>query len=190
MNGLVLAGGQSKRMGVDKSGLLYHGRPQREHLYHLLEIFCAKVFISCREEQAQNWSSDYAYLYDEQAVLGPLAGILRAIHHDSTQAWLVVACDLPLLNQEALSCLVKQRDPKRMATAFINPERQTPEPLLTIWEPHCLEVLETYLEKGFLSPRRILQEQVIRLVAPLEASWLKNINEPKEYQEIIQSLNK
>ena len=49
--GLVLAGGRSQRMGMDKGMLQYHGKPQREYLYEQLEPICSRVFLSIRPEQ-------------------------------------------------------------------------------------------------------------------------------------------
>ena len=46
LHGLVVCGGQSTRMGMDKSQLQYHGVPQREWLYELLQPLCEDVYIS------------------------------------------------------------------------------------------------------------------------------------------------
>ncbi len=51
MNGIILAGGQSSRMGQPKSLLEYHGKPQYQYAAELLNSFCAQVFISCSAEQ-------------------------------------------------------------------------------------------------------------------------------------------
>ena len=49
MNGLVLSGGQSSRMGRDKALIDYHGLPQYAYVYDLLLGFCDKVFISSKK---------------------------------------------------------------------------------------------------------------------------------------------
>ena len=46
LNGLVLAGGQSLRMGFDKGNVNWHGKPQRYHMADMLKPYC-KVVFSC-----------------------------------------------------------------------------------------------------------------------------------------------
>jgi molybdopterin-guanine dinucleotide biosynthesis protein A len=57
MNGLILVGGQSVRMGTDKSQLSYHGKPQWQYLYDLLLPFCQKTYLSCRQNQKDNFTN-------------------------------------------------------------------------------------------------------------------------------------
>ena len=76
--GLVLSGGKSTRMGKDKGLITYHGVPQREYLYQLLEKVCERTFISIREEQASEVSSAVNTIVDEDVFKGPFDGILSA----------------------------------------------------------------------------------------------------------------
>jgi len=46
INGLILAGGKSKRMGQDKGSINYYGKPHREFLAELIAPFC-KVIKPC-----------------------------------------------------------------------------------------------------------------------------------------------
>lgn len=122
--GLVLAGGRSARMGSDKAALDYHGRPQAAHACGLLAPFCARVFVSCRADQACDPAlAGLPQLHDAQEGLGPLGGILTAFAAHPQAAWLVVACDLPHLDAATLAHLVARRDPSRLATAFAGPLR-------------------------------------------------------------------
>ena len=93
LNGLVLAGGKSERMGTDKSLLAYHGRPQREHLYDMLLPVCQKVFVSCNT--AQNANMEIPGIEDRFLGLGPMGGLLSAFQSAPDAAWLTVAGDMP-----------------------------------------------------------------------------------------------
>src|SRR5215216_4480133 len=131
LNGLVLAGGKSTRMGEDKGSLRWHEKEQRYYMADLLKPFCKEVFISCRAEQA-NDIEEYRIIKDEYSEGGPLGAIVSAFHQNDSTGWLVIACDLPLLDTKTISYLVEQRDTSVTATCFQSPHDSLPEPLITI----------------------------------------------------------
>ena len=122
MNGLILAGGKSQRMGKDKALINYHGQAQQYYLYSLLQPYCQQVFISCRKEQIPKYKSEinqnYAFIADKYNNIGPLGGLLSAFNFDSRVGWLVIACDMPYINDLAIDYLIKNRNKEMMATAF------------------------------------------------------------------------
>ena len=190
MYGLVLAGGQSRRMGTDKGALVYHGVPQRQYLYELLENFCEKTYISCRVDQAGSWEEDveYNYLYDRYD-LGPITGIITALDFKPYVTWLVVACDLPYLNEQTIDQLIRQRNPAKIATAFVNPKNDLPEPLLTIWEPQSKPIIEKFIADENTSPLSILKESDVQLLQISQPLVLTNANHPEEYRKALDDLN-
>ena len=181
--GLVLAGGKSERMGKDKSLLDYHGMPQREYAFRLLEGFCEKTFLSVRPDQELGNAIPDAFLG-----LGPYGAILSAFQAFPDKAWLVLACDLPLVNADALQFLIRHRNPAKMATAFKSPLNDFPDPLLAIWEPKSYLHLLQFLAQGFSCPRKALINSDIELLQTRDPEWLKNINTPEEYLEIVEKL--
>lgn len=178
VNGLVLAGGRSIRMGHDKGGIDWHGKPQREHLADLLHTCCAEVFISCRPDQALG--SAYGLLPDTFTELGPYGAILSAFRQQPDRAWLVTACDLPLLDRATLDFLLKNRQPQRVATAFQNPHDQMPEPLITIWEPKSYATLLAFLAQGYSCPRKVLLHSDALILSAPDPAALTNVNTPEE----------
>jgi len=184
MQGLVLAGGQSSRMGQDKGMIKWHGKAQRYHVADLLQEFCPAVYISCRQEQQAGIDAGYRPLPDHQNDLGPISGLMAAFQQKPDCAWLVVACDLPLINAGALGHLIGQRNSKLLATAYENPWDSLPEPLLTIWEPAALPVLQAALSDGKSSLRKVLMQHDIALIRPLELHTLMNANTEQEAARI------
>src|SRR5690606_684836 len=140
-NGLVLVGGKSKRMQRDKGLMKWHEKEQRYHIADLLGAVCEEVFLSCRQEQQSQISSDYQTLTDTFLDLGPYGGILSALRAQPDRAWLVIACDLPLLDANTIHFLIENRNRKFIATTFASPHDGLPEPLITIWEPESYPVL-------------------------------------------------
>ena len=188
--GLVLAGGKSTRMGTDKGLLSYHGKPQREYLYEQMRPLCRDVYLSIRPEQKDSLPEGFASIADENIYRGPLNGLLSAHHAFPEAAWLVVACDLPLIDRQVLEYLIDRRNPDAMATAFATRKTGLPEPLAAIWEPHGLQAAETHLQTAESScPRKFLINTETTLVYPEDDLWVANANEPEEYEALLEKLN-
>lgn len=184
--GLVLAGGQSTRMGKDKGMIAYQGRPHREFLYDLLSELCEDVFISIRPEQRKDIPSNYKTIADRDEFSGPLNGLHSAHLTFPDVAWLVLATDLPLVGKKDLQQLVAARDAERAATAFATREKELPEPLCAIWEPSALRDLfkSTEGEKEN-SPRNFLINSKVKIVFPADDSVLINANDREEYLQAL-----
>ncbi|MCB0635493.1 MAG: NTP transferase domain-containing protein [Lewinella sp.] len=185
--GLVLAGGKSTRMGEDKGLIDYHGRPQREYLYELLGQATKEVYYSLAPDQAADGLGDHL-IRDTFTGLGPYGAILSAFRQQPDAAWLVVACDLPLLDREALQALIQARDTSRIATAFHNAETGWPDPLITIWEPRAYPQMLQFLAQGFSCPRKVLINTDAKVIEPANDHWLRNANDPAERAAIMQLL--
>src|SRR4029077_759704 len=109
--GLVLAGGRRKRMGRDKAALAYRGCTQLEWDMALLSAHVARAFVSLRADQRSDpVRARFAHITDAHENLGPIAGLLAAQAQYPEAAWLVLACDLPLLDEATLARLLHARD--------------------------------------------------------------------------------
>jgi len=188
LNGLVLAGGKSSRMGFDKGSIDWHGKPQRYYMADMLKPLCNEVFISCRPNQEET-NEQYAILEDTFIGLGPYAAILSAFKEKPDCAWLVVACDLPLLDMNTLQYLVDNRNSSKLATAFGNGYKDLPEPLITIWEPKSYPKLLSFLEQGITCPRKVLINIDAHLLTAPDVNALTNVNTPDELEKVKAILN-
>ena len=188
LNGLVLAGGKSQRMGKDKGGLNYHGKAQREYEADLISKYCNDVFISYSETQADTPASPYKVIKDTFTGLGPYGAILSAFRAYPNQAWLTIACDLPLLTNESIAILIQNRNTSKLATCFHNPETKFPEPLITIWEPRAYPVLLEFLSQGYSCPRKVLINTDIEEIEVSETAFMQNVNDPTAYEEVMKKI--
>jgi len=187
LNGLVLAGGKSVRMeGNDKGAMVWHGKEQRYYVADMLKVSCKEVYISCRPEQQAEIEHARPVLPDTFSGLGPYGAILSAFRAQPDAAWLVTACDLPLLNQQALDFLTAQRDTKAMATTFISPYDGLPEPLITIWEPKSYPILLSFLAQGYSCPRKALINSDTNLLTAPDPDALINVNTPGDVERVKQ----
>jgi molybdenum cofactor guanylyltransferase len=187
LNALVLAGGQSMRMGHDKTAIHWHGKEQRYYVADLLRPFANEVFISCRSAQQDNVDNDYKTIVDTFTDLGPYGAILSAFRYNPDAAWLVIASDLPLLDHTTLEHLVQHRNPASIATTFIGADGQ-PEPLITIWERKSYLLLLAQLAQGYSCPRKLLLNNDVHLLTAPDATALMNVNTPEQAAEAKQLL--
>ena len=184
LNGLVLAGGKSQRMGFDKGAINWHGKEQRYHIADMLKPFCKEVFISCRYEQHSHTSGQYSSLPDTFTGLGPFGGILSALRERPDNAWLVVACDLPLINAETLRYLTDNRNCSSVATAYLSTFQNFPEPLITIWEPKSYPVLLSFLAQGYSCPRKVLINSDVTILNAPNPNDLTNVNTREDLERV------
>jgi len=184
MNGLVVCGGQSSRMGNDKSMLDYHGIPQRYYIYNLLKSYCNNVYISCNKEQEKTIEAGYNYLVDEYENIGPMAALLRAFKEEET-SWLVVGCDYPFIQNDDISLLLENKDSQKVATTYYNNELQIPEPLLGIYDKSCNALLNQEYEKENYSLKHFLIEYHAHYKIPKAAQTIQSVNTKEEYDKAI-----
>lgn len=190
LNGLVLAGGKSLRMGNPKDKINWHGKEQRYYTADLLAPFCENVFISCRRDQLEHFDTDYNALTDTFLNMGPFGGILSALRAQRDKAWLVVACDLPLLDKNSLEFLIRSRDAEKAATTYESPFDGLPEPLITIWEPKSYPLLLNFLGLGNTCPRKVLMNSDTLILKPHNPDALMNVNTPEEMTKAKEILKK
>lgn len=191
--GLVLAGGASKRMGTDKAALSYLGKTQLQRAYELLQSHTAHTFVSVRPDQHREPTrAALPQIVDAEshAGLGPIAGLATAQAQHPNVAWLVLACDLPFVNEASLRFLIQHRDPGRLATAFRSAHDGLPEPLCAIWEPASRDSVAHYIAIGKQCPRKLLINSDVALLDQPDPRALDNVNTPDEYRSAQQTLER
>jgi molybdopterin-guanine dinucleotide biosynthesis protein A len=184
IQGLVLAGGKSLRMGRDKVNLNYHGLPQLDYCVNLMENNLLKTFISVAKDQK---NEKFNIIQDKFFELGAFGGICSAFQYDPNKAWLVIATDLPFVSNELIKLLLKKRNPKKMATAVKGHSKQFVEPLIAIYEPKIYPVLLSFLAQGYSCPRKVLINSDIEIVE-VEDDLIRNINTPEDYQQALKEI--
>lgn len=186
--GLLLSGGASQRMQRDKAQLSYAGEPQLLRAWRVLSAVTERAFVSVRETQRDDpLRAQLPQLVDSYDAVGPAAGILSAQDAYPEAAWLVIACDLPRLDETTLRKLVVARDPTKDATVFTSRFDDLPEPLCALWEPSSHARLKQRFDAGSYCPRKaLLQSDIVLLPAPGDA--LDNINTPEEFAQMQRQL--
>jgi len=184
--GLILAGGESRRMGQDKALLKRDGKSQLASLAALLEPMVDRVFVSTRSDQTDEPERRrFAQIIDRYSHIGPVAGVLSAMDDYPVVDWLVVACDLPNVDQATIRHLIDHRAADKPFTAFRSSHDDLPEPLCAIYRSGSAPIVRDFVDAGLTCPRKMLIRSDTKLLAQPNPRALDNINTPEELQESV-----
>jgi molybdopterin-guanine dinucleotide biosynthesis protein A len=174
-------------MGRDKADLVVaDGLSLRTRGLQLLQAQTSAAYLSIAADDERAYENPV--LRDARPDFGPLAGLEAAFRHAPEAAWLVLACDLPLLTPDVLHHLISYRDPAADATCFTSRFDGKPEPLCAIYEPAAAATLETALDNDQRCARRFLASLERKELALPEPSALDNCNRPEDLEEVRQRL--
>ena len=110
LSAVLLAGGESRRMGTDKATFPFRGRPLWQNQVELLRrLNPAEIFISARTDP--KWRpQDVMFVADVPPSRGPLSGLASSMNRMSTSYLLALAIDMPRMSSEYLEFLCAQID--------------------------------------------------------------------------------
>ena len=188
--GLILAGGSSSRMQRDKAALKYQGQTQLDRAFDLARRHVSQVYVSVRAAQvSEPTRAARPMIVDSCCRRGTHhRHTLRSWQRTPNAAWLVLACDLPFLSDAAIAHLLRERDVSQYATAYKSTFDGLPEPLCAIWEPSAAAALGQYQNNAGICPRKFLIRHAAKLLDPIDAHALDNINTPEEYSQATAKL--
>jgi len=188
--GLVVCGGQSIRMGKDKSLLNYHGMPQHAYVRGLLLSVCDSVWISCNPNQVAALHVP-AILPDADNYegIGPMAALLTAFDKFPGASFLVAGCDYPFVDKSHLARLVEYRSPSKQAVCFRNPDTGFDEPLLALYENGIHSLLTTRFIQKKYSLRYLLGDANTEVILPPSSVFLTSVDDPQGYEKARRALH-
>lgn len=184
ITGVILAGGESRRMGCDKSLLPIDGARFIDHIYRRLEALFEEVIIVTNSPGLYQ-DIPCRKVPDIYYAKGSLAGIHSGLCHAANERVFVVACDMPLLSGELIRYICQQGE---IGDVVIPRTGGELEPLHALYAKRCIPAIEEVLDAG---QRRIVRffdrvqvhaveyDDVVRL-DPQGVSF-RNINTPQEY---------
>jgi molybdopterin-guanine dinucleotide biosynthesis protein A len=183
---VILAGGQSRRMGVNKALLEIGGKPIIRVLIDRILPVTDRILISSNDTQSYDFL-DYPVIPDHFPGNGPLAGFHSAMLYNTCSLYIVLACDLPNLKTTLLQSLIA------LAEGFDAAVPKTGDgiihPLCAVYRRTCLPSIEKALARGANKViRTFLDDRLaVRWISPKEGKFedtdLANINTPEDLQK-------
>jgi molybdopterin-guanine dinucleotide biosynthesis protein A len=169
---IILAGGDSQRMGRDKASLLLGEQTLLQRVIAKMQLVFPQVVVSVRQLRPE---IDLPQVCDEQpsagteAGAGPLAGLAAGLGHVTTPWAFVVACDMPFVEPAMVELLAKFRSEYQAVVPVVQGHTQ---PLAAFYAGTCLGTIRAHLKDGGKNSLRAVLEQLqVRYVD--EAELLK-----------------
>ena len=186
ITGLVLAGGQARRMGgVDKGLVEVAGRPMIEHVLAALEPQVGHVLINANRGLESYARYGHRVVTDTlEGFQGPLAGVVSALQLVETDLLLTVPCDAPLLASNLAACMFQALSAAGadLAVAHDGTRRQ---PVFLLLRRRLAADLEDFLATGgrkvdlWFARHRIAEADL----SHQQESFI-NVNDPEERRRV------
>lgn len=184
----ILAGGRARRFGgQDKSRLVVLGQPIIVRQVEVLQRVARSVFI-VGPDPARYADLGLAVHPDRLPDLGAIGGLYTALEVADTDAVIVVACDLPFLDEQVLRELVRRS--VSSDGAWIRSARGV-EPLFACYRRDARHRIRSEIERGRLKASDLgdvlrMAELTTEDLAALGATEavLANLNSPEDYARV------
>jgi molybdopterin-guanine dinucleotide biosynthesis protein A len=200
--GIVLVGGRSSRIGTPKALLDLAGEPLLQHVVRALAPACDEIVLVAAPADAQppelraglaraqrriarRWSELHGtarrtvlrprvrQVRDQQAHLGPVAGLASGLAAARGALAFVAACDLPFLAPRLVTALFELAEEERELDVVVPRWRGYLEPLATLYRPATTAAhFARQLADGVLKPTARLDALRVREVGEAELAVL------------------
>lgn len=187
---LILCGGRSRRMGLDKAQLERGGQTLLGKTARTLEEVAATVWLACGSE-ARYQDLGYPLVLDEEPGRGPLEGLRAGLERLQDEWLLAVACDMPALACELFAPLLSAAVEAHVDLVYYGGEDGN-EPLCALYRRTVLPAVRASLEDGrhrmdsFWSGRRADGSPLVVRALAKHPDWVgnespfQNVNTPED----------
>ncbi len=189
IEGFILAGGKSSRMGVDKFNLQIDGKTFLERAVETLKPVCENVKIVLNQKQIIE--TNQLIICDIYIERGALGGIHTALKTCETKFAIILAVDLPFVTTEAIENLTSYALASNKYLAVVPRQNDGRlQPLCAIYRAnYCLPILEKLLDETESASVRDFLELIYpkyvdaNLISSSE-NLLFNVNSPDDFDQI------
>lgn len=184
---VILAGGQSRRMGRDKKNLKFNNDSFLDKIKNELTCFDEK-YISVADNAGFVNKDGFIYIADKYSNIGPLGAIATVLESCTSDFLFVIACDMPLFEIEYSKELFEHIDNDVQAIVPRTPNGRV-HPLCCIYSKSSLDKIKTQINNQEYKIRACLDKLSVKYVDVEDEGFINslylNVNTPKDYVELI-----
>jgi len=156
---IILAGGDSRRMGCDKVMLPFDNQPLVQSVISVVQPLFAETILSVREHRAE---ISLPQITDRQADGGPLMGLISTLSNITTSWAFVIGCDMPFVSSELVKLLATQRAGQQAVVPVVQGKLQ---PLAAFYERSCVPFMRASYALGDKSLMGAIQHLRVRYIS-------------------------
>ena len=150
---LIMAGGESQRMGRDKVTMVLGEQTLLQHVVSVVQPLFLKVLVSVRQPHPE---IELPQICDSYPDAGPLAGLCAGLEQAGTSWIFAVATDMPFVQPALIERLAQRRAGFQAVVPMVN---GYPQPLAAFYSASCLAVIQGILSgSGKRSMRAALEQ--------------------------------
>ncbi len=184
---IILAGGKSTRMGIDKALLNINGKSAVTHIYNQLVTYFDEIILSMNTEKEVHLRN-IRVVSDIEDGHGPLMGVYSALMASQSMVNFVIACDIPKIN---MALLFKQLAfSEEYAIVVPSFKEGQFEPLFAIYNKNVTSAAKKMLDQKNRRIYDLFSECKTKIVTTPDNMWYVNLNTPDDYQNFLVSLQK
>lgn len=175
---IIMAGGDSARMGQDKSMLLIEGQPMIKHIYNQLYPHFNQILISSNDISKYSFPG-VKVVPDKVTGQGPLGGIASVLKASANELNFVIACDIPQVDTNLMKMML--RDCSDFDAVVPRIGRSRYEPLFAVYKKGTLAAIEAALLSGNNRIIEALNSCRVKYINLTDTQQLKNLNTMNDY---------
>ena len=184
LTAIILVGGQSTRMGTDKSFLKFDNQDFISTVIgHAKKICNSLLIVSGKHNHSLFQEKNLTVISDERPGMGPMMGIITGLKKVKTEWVLVLSVDTPFFSTDMMQKLWKSKGNHQ---GVIFEDNEGIHPLNALYKTTTLKAWETAFSKGERKLTQVLKniDIIYLLLTPKEALTMRNVNTKEDYNKI------
>lgn len=188
VNGYILAGGKSSRMGTDKGLMMLNGKATVQHVIEQMQPAVDKVIIVSNNPDYKKFGLEV--IGDLIKDIGPAGGIYSALSHANSNYVFIMSCDMPFINSGAIKLLIEKSNQLQITL----PEYENRiEPLFGVYSKECLPQLEKLIHQGTIKLQDLVSQfELLKVNVDnnelFHESFFMNINTKEDFENALQQI--
>ena len=191
--GIILSGGLNSRIGLNKAFLEISGKKIIERTVLLFKALFEETIIVTKDPLTYE-DLDVRITTDVQDITGSLMGVYSGLLSSNSKYNFIVACDMPLINEDIARCLINKSKGYDAIVPFCQGRLQ---PLHAVYSKKCIKPLEALINSGHMRitglfekvKTKRVEEEELRKFDPDFKSFI-NINTKEDLLNLQEKLRR